>query len=151
MLLSSCRHPDFPSLSAASRVASFPTLHLLHPLPLMIAYGLTLTLGPTLHHRQSALFSPGAASASFDLCLNLSSFQHLLSLPLSFSAVASFVHLVSRQCSNQLGHAALLHLHTPLSSTSFLCALVPVRPSLWLIVICRPCLPSAPDAVKVYE
>ena len=33
-------------------------------------------------------------------------------------------------------HATLLHLHPPLSSTSCLCALVPARPLLWLIVVC---------------
>ena len=41
-----------------------------------------------------------------------------------------------RQWDTQLGHAALLHLHPPLSLTSFFCNLVPVCPSLWLIVVC---------------
>ena len=42
-----------------------------------------------------------------------------------------------RQYDTQLGHVALLHLHLPLLATSFLCALVPVWPLLWLIVVCR--------------
>ena len=71
---------------------------------------------------------------------------------LMLSAPASSRSAAIRSLSDsQLGHAALLHLHSPLLSSSFLCALVHAHPLLWLIVVCCRRLSSATDAVKVKE